>query len=106
MLGDFLPITERGTTQRIDADLHPLRANRVHFDHSGQIIDIRTYQVLFMRGCRVQRGTIRNPLYLSVAVSQKRIRALLDPIRNIRVGGATLWWIVFKSAIVRRIVRW
>ena len=53
-LGDSLPVGERRAAERIDADLYPRRANRFHVDHRGQIIDVGTEQVSFMRGWRLE----------------------------------------------------
>jgi hypothetical protein len=46
-----------------------------------------------------------NSLHLAEIARQELVRTVLNPPRDVRVGGTAVGWVVFETAVARRVVR-
>src|SRR6266481_5959324 len=102
---DRFPIGSRCASKRIDAKPEAGALNRIHVNDISQVADVWHDKVFLMGapsldGCRVWR-----PLYASVVSSQEFVGPVLNPARYVGVGGTAITRIVFKAAILWRVVR-
>ena len=105
-LGNWLPVRQRRTAQRIDADTQPGGPDRVHVDDVLQVVDIVVDVVFLLRGGGVQRLFERHPPDARVARAQQFIGAVLDGAGHRRVGRSAVRRIVLETAVFGRVVRW
>ena len=103
--GDRLPVGQRRTAERIDADRHARIANGVHVDDLVQIVDVGTHEIFLMGRRCLERGRERHALDVAVASHEQLVGSVLDPARDVGVGGAAVRRVVFEAAILGRVVR-
>ena len=107
VLADRPPVRDGRTTQRIHAQAQPGPGDRRHVDDVPEIRDVGAHEV-------VVRGLCTRPLERDASDAGKPVRTLrlqdpvglvLDPARDIRVGGPAVWRVVLEAAVVGRVVR-
>ena len=89
--------------QRVDRKAQVRSTDRIHVDDVSQVLDVG-HQEVFLAGSLSGRRELQ-ALYVRVACAQQRIRPVFDPMCNVGVGRPPIRRIVFKAAILRRIVR-
>src|SRR5215467_4718901 len=92
--------------ERVDGELETGSVNGIHIDDIAQIFHIGRHEVLEM--CRV--GAISffkpHPSHAAIAITQKLIGPVLDPLGYVGIRRSPMRRIVFEPAILGRIVRW
>ena len=97
------PVVHGSAAQRVDRKAQVRSTDRIHVDDISQVLDVG-HQEVFLAGSLSGRRELQ-ALYARVACAQQRIRPVLDPMCNVGVGRPPIRRIVFKAAILRRIVR-
>jgi hypothetical protein len=103
---DRLPIMDRGPAERIHAQLQAGGSDRVHVNDVSEVVDIRQDEVFFVRAARPDGIRERQALHPDIAAPQQFVGSVLNPLRHIGVGRATIGRVVLEATILRRVVRW
>jgi hypothetical protein len=102
---DRLPVIDGGAAKRVDRETEPSGANGVHVDHVAQIVDIGKDEIFLVSRIGVDRNPEGNPLHAGIAVSQKLIGPVFDPLGRVGVGRPPIGWVVLEPAVRRWVVR-
>ncbi len=94
-----------GAAQRIDAQLEPGRADRVHVDDFAQIVDIGANIIVRVRTGGFDRRCVGDALHSRIVRFEQLIGPPLDNAGDVGVGRAAVGRIVFEAPILGRIVR-
>ena len=91
--------------ERVHAQLEASGADGIHVDDVTQVVDVGQTKVFLVRGpCLEGRGE-RHALRTAISAAQQFVGPVLDPVRHVGVGGATVGRIVLEAAVLGRIVR-
>ena len=77
----------------------------VHVDDVLQVPDVGQDEVFLVRACRADGFRVWHPPHPDVAVTQEPVGPLLDPLRHVGVGRATVRRVVLEAAVLGRVVR-
>ena len=80
-------------------------ADDSHIHDAVEIFDVRVQKIVFVRGGGLKSFLDGDSLHTIERRSQRLVGFRFDPGSYVRLGRPSLWWIVFKSTIVWRIVR-
>src|SRR3977135_216895 len=95
----------RCASKRIDAKLEAGAPNRIHVNDILQVADVWHDKVFLMGAPSLDGRRERHPPHASVVTSQEFVGPVLTPARYVCVGGTAITRIVFKAAILWRVVR-
>lgn len=95
------PVFDTGTAQRINAQFQARFLDSRHIDDIGQPFDKRLHQILLFHVTGCQCGIQRNAFHTFQAISQQRVRAIFNHFGHVGISRATVWRIVFDTAIFR-----
>ena len=104
-LDDRLPEMDAGAAQRIDPDLHPGGADRLHVDDVGEVGDIGADVVVAMDAGRFARAVVRDSSHAIEIVFEKRVCGALDPGCYVGIGRSAIRRVVLEAAVLGRIMR-
>src|SRR4030095_1383823 len=104
-LGQRLPISYGGSAKRINADLHASGADGFQTDDLGEILHVGHDEVLRVGCGGLERGFKLDAPNTPVSVAQQFVGAILNRVRDIRVGWTAICQVIFEAAVSRRIVR-
>src|SRR5690348_16815052 len=96
---------DSGAAERIDTDTFTCAANRVQAEHTGKIARVGLDEIVAVRRGSAQGVGKRYPFDSLKSGLQKFVGFRLDPAGNLGVGRTPVGWVVFESAIARRIMR-
>jgi hypothetical protein len=86
--------------QRIDADPHPGRADRVHVNDVREVADICTNVIVAVDTGRFARAIVRDSPNTIELFLEERVRAALDPRCYVSIGWSTIWRVVLEAAVL------
>ena len=101
---DRLPVVYGRPAQRVHADLHVRAADGVHVQHRAERFDVGPDVVVLVGGRGAQGGFVGHPPQAVAVGMQELIRAMLNPVGDIRVRRTAVRRIVFQPAVGRRVV--
>src|SRR6266496_882855 len=100
-LGDRGPVVHARTAERVGADLHTGRADRVQVQHRRQVVDVVTDEVVLPR---LLAGLVEGlASYLAVAAGDQLVRPGRDPAGRVGVGGTAVRRVVLDTAVAWRV---
>jgi hypothetical protein len=99
-----LPIVDGGTAKRIHANTDACGTNGIEIDNVCKIVNIGCNQVPLVDISCGNRLPERQTLHPFTTAAKNRISPVLYPASDVGVSRASVWGIVFKAAIFRRIV--
>ena len=104
-LDDRLPEMDAGAAQRIDPDLHPGRADRLHVDDVSKVGDIRAGIVVAVDVGRFACAVVGNSSQPSEILLEKCVCRALDPCCYVGIGRSTVGRVVLEAAVLGGIMR-
>jgi hypothetical protein len=94
-----------GAAQGVDADLQSGFADHLEIDHEPQVGHVGAEEIVAMRRGSAQSLLVTHAADVAQAADHQLIGPLLDPARNVLVGGAAVGRVVLEASISRRVVR-
>ena len=102
---DRLPKMDARAAQRIDPDLHPGRADRVHVDDVREVADICANVVVAVDAGRFACAIVRDSPHAIELLLEKRVGGALDPRCYVGIGRSAIRRVVLEAAVLGRIMR-
>lgn len=104
LLGDPAPVRDRRAAQRVGADAHSGRADRVQVEHGRQVGHVVAEEVVRPGGRRRPCAGVRQPAHVLHPARDDLVGPLLDPAGGIGPGGTAVRRVVLEPAVAGRVV--
>ena len=103
-LRDPSPVGDAGSAQGVRPDPHPRFPDRVEIHDRGQVVHVRSEEVVAAGGGRPAGALVGDARDSLQIAGHERVGPVLDPARGALVGGPAVRRVVLDPAVVGRVV--